>query len=908
MGRALISVLMCSAVAGCVSGDSGVNPPPAREAAAPPDVRVTPAARALKPLVRAPRASGPTVFDPVVVPDRDRFRRAQPRAQRDAERIARIGAQRVITHRLLDQLAVARAHSPHLTPGEVVIRQGKRAYRNPWVEGPLAGLDQRTVWTDGATAMWRLRAALVLPAPGEVVWPLELPAGAELRFGWALGGRVPNAGPATLTVHINRVGETPVLLWEQTIEARPIHRLKAWTDEALDLSAYAGQSVELRLGVTSPTAGKGHRQTAFFAEPNIVVNTDSAATRAAARARTGLDVADNIIVIIVDAQRADTVGVTRNRLPSFLPVMEAMAAEGAQLSRAYSVGNQTRLSTFALLSSQYPTYGHYHHVRWNFSEEQKATFYDADPPLLPRVLRELGYRTAGIANNLFLFGNLDLSLDGGFDHFIDHRHQTKDTAWITESTVDWLKAHHDERFFLMVNYNGPHSPYQPPDASRAQVEAAGDLTGYDARYLGEVKWSDENIGVLMATLRDLKLDSKTMVVVTSDHGEVMDVKHQCFNRNWKSNCLHHHGKTLFEEELHVPLLIRQTGRIAAGTVVSQPFSHLDLGPTLLGLLGVRPAKGQLGRDLSGALLNQGGPSEPAPILAEARLSTAVVWDDFKYILHDERERMTFEHPTLFDRKRGLEELYDLKADPGELTNLAWGAEPKRLELMRQKLTGLRAELATRRGEKAPEPPPLVVTAPVADEPADDTLAAPVALDLTKDPVVETSARLSTVLFHGGAEGARFEGRIRTDDAFVGFEAIGDLADGVTQVDAQTIVVDAMADITRRGVRFRTRTPRATVRFELSIDGQPLRADRFYVGAYGLGLYSDPLVATGARDYQLATAKARGPSRTSAVKAGAFFYCHKAGPADSGGSGDVESDEEIDVEVRNLMKDWGYTSK
>ena len=95
-------------------------------------------------------------------------------------------------------------------------------------------------------------------------------------------------------------------------------------------------------------------------------------------------------------------------------------------------------------------------------------------------------------------------------------------------------------------------------------------------------------------------------------------------------------------------------------------------------------------------------------------------------------------------------------------------------------------------------------------------------------------------------------------------------------------------------------------FELTASGEPIGADRFYVGAYGLGLLHNPVAVQGPADYRLAVAPRGGPKMVPGLAAGAYFYCDVGGAQANAAT--PEDAESLDSEVRALMKDWGYTGK
>src|SRR6185436_5875330 len=100
-------------------------------------------------------------------------------------------------------------------------------------------------------------------------------------------------------------------------------------------------------------------------------------------------------------------------------------------------------------------------------------------------------------------------------------------------------------------------------------------------------WLDSRLGELFARLDRLDLSDRTLVIITSDHGESLG-----------EHGLYTHGSSLHEEQVRVPLILRLPGRLPAGLVVSDGMaSHVDLVPTILDLAGQRPAAGAQGLSL-----------------------------------------------------------------------------------------------------------------------------------------------------------------------------------------------------------------------------------------------------------------------------------------------------------------------
>ena len=789
MRALLLSLVLPSLVllasAGCLKVGAEDNPPPDRPVRS---ARSTPAEPA------------PSGDDWPVIRD-------------DATRLTRIGPQRAVAFHLEHLLSAAEIDAPARAP-----LFGSASYWNPWAQGAAGQLSQRMVREIGSREQWDLQAAIAMASPARVQWPIETPPDARLELSWLVTG--------TAAIEVSQ-GDN--VIWTSTLP--PVE-----TPQPLSLALASG-ALSVRV------SGDG---AAWLIEP--VITTGDPATL---RATTGLAAADNVLLVIVDAQRADTVGALREArgYPPFFQGMEALAAEATNFTTARAVSNQTRQSTFGLYAGQMPRTARVHNEDWDFAADQKAAFYAADPPLMARLLRRLGYRTFTAGDDLFLFGNQAVGLDAGFDAVTDHRDSIEDTKWMTDTTLDWITRHKDQRFFVALNYNAPHQPYMPPDdvwfpfkERMAAVET--DLSPFKWSYLAEIDYVDQHLRRVMAHLKSLDLDRRTIVILTSDHGEIMDDRHDCVHHSFRTRCLYNHGRTLFDEEVRVPLLISQPGRIKA-QAIDTPVSHLDFMPTVLGLLGVAPHPRHQGTDWSAALLGTGPEPAAKPIHLEARMSSALVADGLKYVISDPRMKVTFARDTLYDPEKGNEELYDLVADPHELTNLATKAGEARLGVMRERLRAIQLEEARAR------------------------------------PV------WTNVRFSRGVGAGKFRGVLRSSwGVFVrDGEALDELPIHVDVADEPVTL------------RFHTAPVDATVELLLTLDGEPLDADRIYVGPYGLALLDEPALHPGAFVHAVA---AEAPSVAPGTREGVFIW--RSAEAGTGKSQRIDG---YDADVRRMMKDWGY---
>ncbi len=571
---------------------------------------------------------------------------------------ARVGSQRAVVSRL----GPVGPASPGLFT--------RRSYARPHGLTPPDERLQNANFKTGEKNEWRLVRAVVFASGTTAEWTVDAPAGATLAL------EVAAAGPAEGNVPLEWLVDGAVVASSVVVIGGD--QVTPWRVPPITLAAGTR-----RLALRSPAVAG-----ARIALLDPVVTAPAPVP------------ADNVLLVVVDALRADALGrvaAARKRAALF-PTFARLGNEGVEFTQSFSVGNQTRLSTYAFLSGQWPRFGRFHSVQWDLEPEDKARYFAARPPLLGRLLAEAGARTATFGNDAFLFNHQSIGLDAAFDAVTDFRHSTSDTPWMTDAAIHWLEQHSGERFFLMVNYNAPHKPYEPPPEDRAAIDGGlgPEWAALDPDYLGEIHYTDRHLARLVEALDRLDLGKRTTVIVTSDHGEIFDERHKCYSPTYDRYCYRSHGVTLFDEELHVPLIVRQPGRFAP-RAVDLPVSHVDLAPTVLALMGVAPDPLHLGRDLGPLLDGQTLPE--VPIRSESRRSVALRYKGLKYVWHDPSLVINYRSDTLWDPSAGNEELYRLTTDPDETQTRAL-VEPSVTASMRDTLYRQDARHDRLRGQSA----------------------------------------------------------------------------------------------------------------------------------------------------------------------------------------------------------------
>jgi len=356
----------------------------------------------------------------------------------------------------------------------------------------------------------------------------------------------------------------------------------------------------------------------------------------------------NLLLISIDALRADHLGVygyTRKTSPN----IDALAAQSVRFSRALSSSPKTIEVFPSVMSGLYPS-----NISRDYSDpklreflKNKAISRGKKVPkvggsvwyrvadnveLLADLLKDNGYSTHAVtaALPLELFG-----LDRGFD-------TVAKTKGLTQVGQKLLKeaAGKDKPFFLWLHYNGPHEPYD-----KHPEFPFGDRP--IDRYDGEIAKDDQDVGLLLRTLRELELEKDTVVVLTADHGEEFGDHGGQF-----------HTLNLYRELLHVPLLLKLPG--VKPRVVTTPVELVDLVPTFCEVLQLAKSCARYdGQSLIAAIAGKRDPDRGA--YAEAYKGSGALQ---RRSLFDGRFRLIedFQHDRL--------ELYDHESDPNEQRDIS----------------------------------------------------------------------------------------------------------------------------------------------------------------------------------------------------------------------------------------------
>jgi len=257
-------------------------------------------------------------------------------------------------------------------------------------------------------------------------------------------------------------------------------------------------------------------------------------------------------------------------------------------------------------------------------------------------------------------------------HFPNERY--RDAATLNREALAWLEANRQSRFFLFLHYMDPHTPYYAHPYDNRNVIGEEYLEAPDpaqrvapARQLygGEVAYLDSYLGELFDQLKAWGLYDDALIVFTGDHGEEF-YEHQ----GWT------HGKTLYEEQLRVPLIVKLPGQASANAVAWAPARGLDLAPTVLDVAGI-----PVPQTMQGVSLWPGAAQPRAEILF-AELSFRA--NTIRSIRQGPRKLIVAQEGNPDGRGLPPLALFDLQADPDEQQNLA-EREPDAAQALRAAL-------------------------------------------------------------------------------------------------------------------------------------------------------------------------------------------------------------------------------
>lgn len=410
----------------------------------------------------------------------------------------------------------------------------------------------------------------------------------------------------------------------------------------------------------------------------------------------------NVLVIILDTVRAASMsflGYSRQTTPN----LAALAATGAVFEQAHATAPWTLPSHAGMFTGRYPS---------QLSTDWRAPL-DGVPPTLAEALAQRGYRAGAFVANHF-YTSRESGITRGFDHVEDYKRTPKQVLlssslaqtqlfwqllqgagvtdrlaaigrmdlrlqvmWTshrklapeaTQEFLRWQEGLGGRPFMAFLNLYDAHLPYDPPapwDTKFSNQRTALDL------YDGGIAYMDDALGALFAELRRRGVLDRTLVIVSSDHGEAFG-----------EHGLHGHGNSLYRTEIHVPLVVALPGRVEAGSRITTPVTLRDLSATVLDAAGAAPGS----HGIPGESWLRLGPSATGSAVV-SEVSAGINTEPTHPVSRGPMKSLVTDSSHYIRNGDGVEEAYRWRTDPAESRDLI--TDP----VQRSVLQGMRDALA-----------------------------------------------------------------------------------------------------------------------------------------------------------------------------------------------------------------------
>jgi len=336
-----------------------------------------------------------------------------------------------------------------------------------------------------------------------------------------------------------------------------------------------------------------------------------------------------VILITIDSIRADVVSnkVHRKGFPNFVQLQK----ESVDFALARTSSSGTRYSLSGLFAGRY-----WSQLPWTNPESYRPVIKSDPSPRFTDILHDAEVQTVTFVSEYRSLINANGIVRSFEEETILKPEKRGKFDFVTsvellDHAIPRLLEQGERPMFMYMHWMDPHAPY----------DVGGKKGSNKRRYINEIVFVDKQLGRLRKSLEKAGLWDRTVLIISADHGEGLG-EHNC----------KYHNRNLYEELIRVPLVFRIPGVVPRK--VEAPVSQLDVGPTILDLMGLDTPPEFIGESLVPYLRGE-TPTHTRPIAAEHKQMIAWITDDnFKVIINE---------------KKQTEEIYDLTEDPKELDNL-----------------------------------------------------------------------------------------------------------------------------------------------------------------------------------------------------------------------------------------------
>lgn len=506
---------------------------------------------------------------------------------------------------------------------------------------------------------------------------------AYITFGIGIEGlkNVTDTDGVQFDIDIKQKGNETNTIFTRTIDPLKNKNDRIWNNEKVFLNNITDSTVTVVLRTTPGKKRNIDFDRAVWAQPKIL--SDGIIKKIKNNNKK-----TNVIIITLDTVRADYLHCYGNPWIKTEKI-DYLARNGAIFNKAYSASSTTNPSHISLFSSL-STYSH-----GILSNDYTLS---KNVPVLAKIFKKNQYKT-GAVTSVFHMNRLSSGLSSGFDSYKDINMNwmnmritdiytlTRNADTTTANAVEFLENNAENPFFLWVHYYDPHFPYQavgkyhkmyyPGDPTSSYIDSMKnalfqwtwtednlkwirpfkDLDYFKKEYAGEISYTDEFVGKLLDTLKRLKCDDNTLILIAADHGESFG-DHEVYFDHW----------SLYDSDIHVPLILWYPGKIKKGTQINDQCSLLDVTPTIMDLIGIQDTKMQEyyfeGHSLVKTINNPALQDKDRIIVSEGLLylqiagfdsRCKVIWELSHFKYHDKMQILP-DRVWLFDREKDSKDM------------------------------------------------------------------------------------------------------------------------------------------------------------------------------------------------------------------------------------------------------------
>ena len=447
------------------------------------------------------------------------------------------------------------------------------AAREQMGDGSVAGRDRGWVMAQTGKQIRindLVRRTLPASPPARLIFTVDVPRGARLSFACGIPPERHEQPGVEFAVKVLRRGKEETL-WTMLLDPLRQKEHRRWVPAEADLSRYAGRGVQIILETRGFDREDDPRR-AFWGTPAILTPDEKAPL---------------VIVYLVDTLRADHTqpyGYGRDTTPE----LARFAGDAVVFEQAIAQASWTKPSVASLFTSLLP--GKHRAV-------QLRDTLDSGHVTLAEMLQAKGFATGAVIANSVIY-SAGSNFEQGFDLFAGMHGAGNKVSKVVEAgpvvdeALSWLDERRGLPTFLYVHTMDPHVPYTPPEPfnmkyaphpspehpavdPRGDYKEPADLDRLVAQYDGEIAYGDREFGRFVSELKRRGLYERTLMVFLGDHGEEF-LDHGQFT----------HGKTVFDELIHIPMIVKFPERRDGGRRIKQQVQEVDVLPTVLQEMGL----------------------------------------------------------------------------------------------------------------------------------------------------------------------------------------------------------------------------------------------------------------------------------------------------------------------------------